>query len=92
LPSSEFRVQSIHGGTVEPYVPNAAERAFAQSVLAQCPLPPAYARVDFVQAPNGPMLMELELIEPDLFLRLHAPAAGALAAALARRCSTRSAA
>jgi hypothetical protein len=39
-----------------------------------------------VRAPEGPALMELELIEPDLYLA-HAPAAaaGALADALIRQ-------
>jgi hypothetical protein len=33
-----------------------------------------YARVDLVEGESGPMLMELELIEPDLGLR-NAPGA-----------------
>jgi glutathione synthase/RimK-type ligase-like ATP-grasp enzyme len=59
-----------------------AERALADALLAAVAAPVTYARVDLVPTPDGPHLMELELIEPDLGLRLHAPAAGQLAAAI----------
>ena len=59
-----------------------AERELADAVLGAVPTPVTYARVDVVPTPDGPRLMELELIEPDLGLRLHAPAAGQLAAAI----------
>jgi hypothetical protein len=39
-----------------------------------------------VPTPDGPRLMELELIEPDLGLRLHPPASAALARALLAIC------
>ena len=41
------------------------ERAFGAAVLHAAP-PLAYARVDFVPGGDGPLLMELELIEPAL--------------------------
>ena len=45
-----------------------------------------YARVDVVRADDGaPMLLELEVTEPSLFLRLENGAAARLAAAIARR-------
>lgn len=47
----------------------------------------AYARVDLVPGPDGPVVLELELVEPDLFLRLApepAQAADRLAAAAVR--------
>jgi hypothetical protein len=44
-----------------------------------------YARVDLVHTDRGPTLMELELIEPDLFFRLAPDAAGRMADALLRR-------
>ncbi|GLR14567.1 hypothetical protein GCM10007907_33570 [Chitinimonas prasina] len=86
--AGDFRVQDDHGGTVQPYVPSRAEVAFAEAAVAACPSLPAYARVDFVVTPEGCRLMELELIEPELFLRFHPPAADALAAAIARRLDT----
>ena len=44
-----------------------------------------YARVDLVHLEDGWALMELELVEPSLFLGYHEPAAHALAAAIERR-------
>jgi hypothetical protein len=67
------------------YLPDAGERALADRALAAAPAHVTYARVDLVPAPGGPRLMELELIEPDLGLRLHASAAPALARAILAR-------
>jgi hypothetical protein len=48
--------------------------------------PLLYARVDLIDDEAGqPLLMELELIEPSLFLEQHPPALSAFAAAIARR-------
>ena len=69
---------------VRPYTPNAAEFEAAQRALAVVPLSTLYARVDLVPAPDGPLLMELELIEPDLALRLHPMASVRLAKACKR--------
>jgi glutathione synthase/RimK-type ligase-like ATP-grasp enzyme len=63
-----------------------AERALADAALRVVPQPSIYARVDIVPTPDGPRLMELELIEPDLGLRLHPPAAATLARALLAIC------
>ena len=62
--------------------PTAAERTVAERALAAAPGPVVYARVDMVPTAHGPRLMELELIEPDLGLRLQPGAPAALAAAL----------
>lgn len=62
--------------------PSAAEVALAERAVAAAPGPVTYARVDMVPAPDGPRLMELELIEPDLGLRLFLPAVAALAHAI----------
>jgi hypothetical protein len=61
------------------------EAAVAERILAAAPGPLLYARVDLARDQRGqPCLMELELIEPSLFLS-QAPAATArLAAAIAR--------
>ena len=59
-----------------------AERELADAALRALPRPPIYARVDIVPTPDGPKLMELELIEPDLGLRLHPPSVPALVAAI----------
>lgn len=77
----DFRVQDDHGGVVSLYVPDDDDKRFADQVLAACPEPPSYARVDFVTSPRrGRLLMELELIEPELFFRFHEPATDRLAA------------
>ena len=76
----DFRVQDDHGGTVHPHQPAPGEIAFAEAAVARCPAAPAYARVDAVRDPAGRLcVMELELIEPELFFRFHPPAARALA-------------
>jgi glutathione synthase/RimK-type ligase-like ATP-grasp enzyme len=81
--SGDFRVQGDFGGTVEEVTPSRSVRDFGGSVLAAVSRPWLYARVDLVETDRGPVLMELELIEPDLFLT---PAAAArLAAALLAR-------
>ncbi len=81
----DFRVQDDHGGTVLAHVASAEELAFAEQAVAACPEKPLYARVDAVRDNNGRLcLMEIELIEPELFLRFHTPAAERLAAAVAR--------
>ena len=76
----DFRVQDDFGGTVALYEPNAEEIAFAQQVVEACNSLPAYARVDIIRDNDGALaLIELELIEPELWFRLHPPAADVLA-------------
>jgi glutathione synthase/RimK-type ligase-like ATP-grasp enzyme len=78
----DFRVQSIWGGTVAREEPGSAEVELAERALAQLAEPPLYARVDLVAGPDGaPCLIELELIEPNLYLVENPPAADALAEA-----------
>jgi glutathione synthase/RimK-type ligase-like ATP-grasp enzyme len=77
----DFRVQEIWGGTISPEEPSDAEIALAEQALNQLNEIPLYARVDLVEGPEGPYLIELELIEPNLYLTHHPPAAEALAAA-----------
>lgn len=44
-----------------------------------------YARVDVVRAPEGPVVLELELVEPSLYLQYDQDAAARFAAAVSRR-------
>lgn len=84
--AGDFRVQDDHGGTVHAHTPDAAECTFAEAAVRACPELPVYARVDFVRrGPGDYRLMELELLEPELFFRFHPPAAEALAEAIVRR-------
>jgi len=64
----DFRVQVDFGGSLEPTTPSGTTVAFGEAALAAAARPWLYARVDLVETTNGPVLMELELIEPDLFL------------------------
>jgi len=77
--------------SISPRVPDPAELAVAQLALAAVPGGPErllYARVDLLPGPQGtPVLLELELTEPSLFLA-HAPGAvGRLADAIAEAIS-----
>jgi glutathione synthase/RimK-type ligase-like ATP-grasp enzyme len=69
--------------------PDADEMAVAEATLDALPWPRAallYARVDLVRDREGaPLLLELELAEPSLFLGLGSGAAARLAAAISSR-------
>ena len=67
--SGDFRVQPHLGGSTEPSDPPPGAVELAQAALAAAPAQASYARVDIVRGRNGELLiMELELIEPALFL------------------------
>jgi glutathione synthase/RimK-type ligase-like ATP-grasp enzyme len=66
--AGDFRVQADFGGSLETVTPADPTVEFAEAVLAAAGRPWLYARVDLVETAGGPVLMELELIEPDLFL------------------------
>jgi glutathione synthase/RimK-type ligase-like ATP-grasp enzyme len=70
--AGDFRVQADFGGTLETTKAAATAVEFGEAALAAAARPWLYARVDLVETASGPVLMELELIEPDLFLTPHA--------------------
>ena len=75
---------------IAPRTATADERALGDAVLAvaeqRLRRVPLYARVDLVPGADGaPVLMELELTEPSLFLTTDPAAAGRVAAAVAAR-------
>lgn len=81
--SGDFRVQEQYGGREQPVEPAAEALTLATSALAAAPQPPLYARVDMVRLPDGSLaLMELELIEPALFLHLAPDGGAAFASAI----------
>jgi glutathione synthase/RimK-type ligase-like ATP-grasp enzyme len=92
--SHAFRKQAILASAVEweaglfareqvaGTIPSPEERALGELVVATLP-PTAYARVDLLPTDEGPVLLELEVVEPSLFLHLD-PAAPARAAAVFR--------
>ncbi|TGE27574.1 ATP-grasp domain-containing protein [Hymenobacter metallicola] len=74
--SGDFRVQHYLGGGIEPREAPAHLRQAADAIVAQFAQGCLYARVDGVDANGEFLLMELELIEPFLYL---ASSEGALA-------------
>lgn len=68
--AGDFRVQVNHGGVERNDTPSDQERELAVQCLRQVPGGDGllYARVDVAGSRNAPQLMELELIEPQLFL------------------------
>lgn len=83
--AGDYRVQPHLGGREEPCTPPPGARAIAEEALAAAPEPPAYARVDLLRDDSGALrIIELELIEPSLWLE-HAPDKGASFAAAIRK-------
>jgi glutathione synthase/RimK-type ligase-like ATP-grasp enzyme len=85
--AGDFRVQQEHGGSSEPFVPSAWLMGQANRIAAAVPQvrDSLYCRIDAVEREGSLVLMELELIEPELFLGLAEGAAERFAAAIARR-------
>ncbi|MER5945221.1 hypothetical protein ABT127_04090 [Streptomyces sp. NPDC001904] len=71
-PGVAFDVRKVAHPALEPWRPTDAEHAVAERALAAVPGGAdrlLYARVDLVDGPDGrPCVMELELVEPNLFL------------------------
>jgi glutathione synthase/RimK-type ligase-like ATP-grasp enzyme len=83
--AGDYRVQPHLGGREEPCVAPDGAIEIARAALEAAPGDPAYARVDLIRGDNGELkIMELELIEPSLWLQ-HAPDQGASFAAAIRR-------
>ncbi|MFG1723196.1 RimK family alpha-L-glutamate ligase [Micromonospora chalcea] len=79
--------REAHPGLVS-WRPSAEELALGRRALAAVPFDDelVYGRVDLIVEPDrGPVLMELELIEPNLFLRPNPGAAAVLARVIAER-------
>lgn len=66
----EFRVQDDHGGSVHAFAPTTQDIAEATAIVRRLPIEHLYCRVDLARHPDGKlMIMEIELIEPELFFR-----------------------
>ncbi|MDQ0465269.1 glutathione synthase/RimK-type ligase-like ATP-grasp enzyme [Caulobacter ginsengisoli] len=84
----EFRVQAQYGGQETLVDPTPEALAAAQAVFKAAARPITYCRIDLIRALDGRLaLMELEAIEPDLFLE-HAPDGGAMFGAAVRAALT----
>lgn len=67
----DYRVQEEHGGEILPLSADDELLACARRALRAAPLTPLYARVDLVRAEDRSfVVMELELVEPSLYLRM----------------------
>ena len=74
--AGDYRVQPHLGGTEQPCAPPAGAIELASAALCAAPAEAAYARVDMVRDNGGALaIIELELIEPALWLQ-HAPDRG----------------
>lgn len=75
--------------SITAHEPSAAERRVGELALdvirSRFGADQLYARVDLLQSPSGPVVTELELVEPSLFLGYSPQAADTLAAAIAAR-------
>jgi glutathione synthase/RimK-type ligase-like ATP-grasp enzyme len=80
--TGEFRVQEEHGGIITGVEPDAGSLEVAGAIVATLDPPPLYARVDLVRDRGRPVLMELELVEPSLYLRTSPAAPARFAAAV----------
>jgi glutathione synthase/RimK-type ligase-like ATP-grasp enzyme len=69
--SGDFRVQTDHGGTVEPGTPSADTLREAQRIVDLRGEDLLYARVDGVVVGDEFLLMEYEVLEPQIFLPYH---------------------
>jgi glutathione synthase/RimK-type ligase-like ATP-grasp enzyme len=66
--SGEFRSQRDFGAKQKAGTPPQSAITQGKRILNLLPEPAAYARIDFVMRGDTPLLIELELIEPELFL------------------------
>lgn len=83
--AGDYRVQEEHGATIRPVAPEARLLAAANKIMGLVAPSPVYARADFVRGPDGRFLvMELELIEPSMYLRMDPEAPGRFARAFDR--------
>lgn len=86
----EWRVQADFGGTCQLTALTGEIRNAAVQALAAVSPTPAYARVDLVRGEDGMLqLLELELVEPELFFRLDPTLAERFARHLASRLGAR---
>jgi glutathione synthase/RimK-type ligase-like ATP-grasp enzyme len=86
LPAAgEFRIHGHWGGSAEPTPLTPDDVAVARAALGTLRSTPAYARIDMIHDGERPRVIELELIEPYLWLELAPHAAERLADVLLRR-------
>jgi hypothetical protein len=83
--AGDFRVQEEHGSEILPVLPEPALLAAGHAAIAAVGQKLLYARADLVRSGEVFRLMELELVEPGLYLRTDPAAPERFAAAVAER-------
>lgn len=84
--TNDFRVQEEHGGIITEITPDDELMTAGRETVATIGSDLLYARVDFVRDGDGDFrLMELELIEPALYLRMNEGAPKRFAEAIVAR-------
>lgn len=86
--AGDFRAHGIYGGSIERVVPDPDDLAAVEAMLAVLPFDLLYARFDVVRFGGRLGVLELELIEPMLYLDLAPGSAGRLAEATIARLGT----
>ena len=82
----EFRSQEEHGAEILAVEPEEQLHVRGHQAFQAIGEAPLYARIDFVRDSDGDFaLMEQELIEPSLYLRMHPEAPGRFARAIEKR-------
>lgn len=81
----EFRIHEHFGGSIEPVQPDGEASTLAERVLGEVEDELLYARVDLVKYEGSWRLMELEAIEPSLYLQYDSEAPERFAEALVKR-------
>ncbi len=66
---NDFRVQEEHGGNIQPFKVSSELISIAENIIKKLSTIPLYGRVDLVRTKENEFaLIELELIEPSLYL------------------------
>jgi hypothetical protein len=81
----DFRVQEEHGSAIVAITPEPALREAGDAAIAAVGQKLLYARVDLVRSGNAFRVMELELVEPSMYLRIEPGAPDRFADAIASR-------
>jgi glutathione synthase/RimK-type ligase-like ATP-grasp enzyme len=82
----DFRVQERHGGATVSVAATSQEQAIGRRVLDALHAETLYARVDLLPGTGGELLLvELEIVEPGMFLRMDGAAASRFAKGIVLR-------
>ncbi len=81
--AGDFRIHQHHGGTYYAETPPTDGLELAKGIVKKITSPLLYARVDMVRSEGKFMLLELELIEPSLYLEFSKTAPELLARSIA---------